>query len=84
MLVAEDGDGNPVSDLKKEDFTLRDQGEAQKVSFFAQQNTPAAQLHVIGHRPGLAGDLLLESCREQPFRREQRNHSAFRRAQYAI
>jgi VWFA-related protein len=41
-VVAEDGNGNPVSDLKKEDFTLRDKGETQKVSFFAQQNTPAS------------------------------------------
>jgi VWFA-related protein len=41
-VVAEDGDGKPVTDLKKEDFTLRDQGQQQIVSFFAQQNTPAS------------------------------------------
>src|SRR5580700_4241880 len=41
-VIAEDGDGNPVSDLKKEDFTLRDQGQQQKIFFFAQQNTPAS------------------------------------------
>ena len=50
-VVAEDGDGNPVTDLKKEDFTLRDKGEAQKVSFFAQQNTPAAQLKTVAAGP---------------------------------
>jgi VWFA-related protein len=51
-VVAEDGDGKPVSDLKKEDFTLRDKGEVQKVSFFAQQNTPAAQVSLVGDGPG--------------------------------
>jgi len=42
-VVAEDGDGRPVSDLKAEDFTLRDQGTPQKISYFAQQDTPAWQ-----------------------------------------
>jgi VWFA-related protein len=51
-VVAEDADGKPVADLKKEDFTLRDEGEAQKVSFFAQQNTPAAQYSVVRNGPG--------------------------------
>jgi len=46
-VVAEDGDGKPVNDLKKEDFTLRDNGQAQKLSFFAQQNTPASQLRTV-------------------------------------
>lgn len=50
-VVAEDGDGNPINDLKKEDFTLRDKGEAQKISFFAQQNTPAAQLNTALQAP---------------------------------
>jgi VWFA-related protein len=44
-VIAEDGNGNPVTDLNKEDFTLRDQGQQQKVFFFAQQNTPASPLH---------------------------------------
>ncbi len=43
-VIAEDADGNPVSDLKKEDFTLRDQGQQQRIFFFAQQNTPAFPL----------------------------------------
>jgi VWFA-related protein len=46
-VVAEDSDGKPVSDLKKEDFLLRDRGQAQKIAFFAEQNTPAAQLNVV-------------------------------------
>jgi VWFA-related protein len=50
-VVAEDSNGKPVTDLKKEDFTLRDEGEAQKVSFFAQQDTPAAQLHTSAAAP---------------------------------
>src|SRR5580704_15112096 len=40
-VVAEDKDGSPVSDLKKEDFTIRDQGQQQKIFFFAPQITPA-------------------------------------------
>ncbi len=50
-VVAEDGDGKPVIDLKKEDFTLRDKGEAQTISFFAEQNTPAAQLRTVAGTP---------------------------------
>jgi VWFA-related protein len=50
-VVAQDANGNPVTDLKKEDFTLRDQGEAQKVSFFAQQDTPAAQVRTVTAGP---------------------------------
>ncbi len=50
-VVAEDANGNPITDLGKEDFTLRDEGEAQKVSFFAQQNTPAAQVNMVATTP---------------------------------
>ena len=50
-VVAEDADGKPVSDLKKEDFTLRDEGEAQKISFFAEQNTPAAPMNAVAATP---------------------------------
>jgi VWFA-related protein len=50
-VIAEDGDGNPVSDLKKEDFTLRDQGQQQKIFFFAQQNTPASPAQPSGVAP---------------------------------
>jgi VWFA-related protein len=46
-VVAEDGDGKPVSDLKKEDFTLRDNGQAQRISFFAQQNSFASRLNTV-------------------------------------
>ena len=50
-VVAEDAGGKPVTDLKQEDFTLRDKGEAQKISFFAQQDTPAAQLNAVAAAP---------------------------------
>jgi VWFA-related protein len=50
-VVAEDGNGNPVSDLKKEDFTLRDNGQAQRISFFAEQNSFASQPSTIAARP---------------------------------
>ena len=34
-VVAEDKKGNPVTDLKAEDFTLLDEGKPQKIAFFA-------------------------------------------------
>jgi VWFA-related protein len=36
-VIAEDGDGRPIRDLKKEDFTILEQGQAQQISLFAQQ-----------------------------------------------
>jgi VWFA-related protein len=50
-VVAEDGDGKPVTDLKKEDFVLRDNGQPQKLTFFAEQNSAAAQLTTVGSGP---------------------------------
>lgn len=50
-VVAEDGDGKPVTDLKKEDFLLRDNGQAQKLTFFAEQNSVAAKVSTVGIRP---------------------------------
>jgi VWFA-related protein len=50
-VVAEDGDGKPVTDLKKEDFLLRDNGQAQKLTFFAEQNSVAARVSTIGTTP---------------------------------
>jgi len=47
-VVAEDNQGNPVADLKKEDFTLRDNGVAQKLSFFAPQNSYAPEFSTVG------------------------------------
>jgi len=47
-VVAEDADGRPVADLKIGDFTLRDKGEPQKLTYFAQQNTPAWQPAATG------------------------------------
>ena len=42
-VVAEDKKGNPVTDLKAEDFTLLDEGKPQKIAFFsAPTPTPAA------------------------------------------
>jgi VWFA-related protein len=37
-VIVHDKDGNPVSGLKKEDFKLYDQGQLQKVTFFAEQS----------------------------------------------
>jgi len=39
-VVAEDKRGNPVTDLKAEDFTVGDEGKAQKIAFFTAP-TPA-------------------------------------------
>jgi VWFA-related protein len=37
-VIAEDRDGQPIRDLKKEDFTILEQGQPQQISLFAQQN----------------------------------------------
>jgi VWFA-related protein len=37
-VIAEDSDGQPIRDLKKEDFTILEQGQLQQISLFAQQN----------------------------------------------
>jgi VWFA-related protein len=41
-VIVQDKDGNPVSDLTKDDFTLFDKGQKQQISIFAQLNrTPS-------------------------------------------
>ncbi|MFZ0806433.1 MAG: VWA domain-containing protein, partial [Candidatus Sulfotelmatobacter sp.] len=42
-VVVEDKKGNPVTDLKQEDFTLHDEGKPQRIAFFtAPLPTPVA------------------------------------------
>jgi VWFA-related protein len=46
-VIAEDSDGLPIRDLKKEDFTILDQGQPQQISLFDQQNdVPTAPAEV--------------------------------------
>jgi VWFA-related protein len=40
-VIAQDKNGQPVTGLKKEDFTLLDQGQEQKINFFAEQSNQA-------------------------------------------
>jgi len=37
-VIAQDGDGMPVMGLKKEDFTILDAGQPQKINFFTEQS----------------------------------------------
>ncbi|HEY4839376.1 MAG TPA: VWA domain-containing protein [Candidatus Acidoferrales bacterium] len=65
-VVAEDGDGKPVTDLKKEDFLLRDNGQAQKLTFFAEQNSVAAQLSTVGTRPTAVANFFSNHVENSP------------------
>ena len=40
-VIAEDSNRQPIRDLKKEDFTVLEQGQPQTISLFAQQNEAA-------------------------------------------
>jgi VWFA-related protein len=43
-VIAEDSGGQPIRDLKKEEFTILEQGQPQQISLFAQQNDlPSAE-----------------------------------------
>jgi VWFA-related protein len=65
-VVAEDGEGNPVSDLKREDFTLRDNGQAQRISFFAEQNSFAAQPSTIAAGAGPSSNFFSNHLENSP------------------
>ncbi len=41
-VVAEDKKGNPVTDLKLEDFTVLDEGKPQRIAFFTAATRPVA------------------------------------------
>src|SRR5271166_5779546 len=41
-VVVEDKKGNPVTDLKQEDFTLLDDGKPERIAFFTAPLPPAA------------------------------------------
>src|ERR1035441_8256890 len=42
-VVVEDKKGNPVTDLKPEDFTVLDEGKPQKIAFFTPAMPPPAE-----------------------------------------
>jgi VWFA-related protein len=65
-VVAEDGDGKPVTDLKKEDFLLRDNGQSQKLSVFAEQNSIAAHLSTVGNGPAPAANVYSNHVENSP------------------
>ena len=54
-VIAEGSDGQPIRDLKKEDFTILDQGQPQQISLFAQQNDLASAPTVNDSLPSSAG-----------------------------
>jgi VWFA-related protein len=41
-VIAQDRDGKPITDLTKDDFTVTDEGQAQKITFFSALAAPAA------------------------------------------
>src|ERR1700676_1247726 len=49
-VVAQDRHGNPVTDLTKDDFVLKDAGNAQKISVFALERADAGPEAPVGGR----------------------------------
>jgi hypothetical protein len=64
-VIAEDSSGQPIRDLKKEDFTLLEQGRLQHISLFSQLDDTTSPSAVLG-----SADFFLQSCAEQPGGRE--------------
>ena len=48
-VVAQDRHGNPVTDLTKDDFVLKDAGKEQKIAVFAMERSDAIPASVGGH-----------------------------------
>ena len=46
-VIAEDSNGQPIRDLKKEDFLLLEQGQTQQISLFSQQYDSASSPAVV-------------------------------------
>jgi VWFA-related protein len=69
-VVARDKKGNPIRDLKKEDFTLYEDGKKQDISSFdfedVDQLQNAAGPTVTGSAPGPPGTLLHSSKKAPP------------------
>jgi VWFA-related protein len=47
-VVAQDRHGNPVTDLTKDDFVLKDAGKEQKISVFSMERSEAASASNVG------------------------------------
>jgi VWFA-related protein len=48
-VIAQDGNGNPITGLTKDDFTLLDQGQSQSISFFSEErNQPISTAATAG------------------------------------
>jgi VWFA-related protein len=43
-VIVQDNDGNPVTNLTKDDFSLFDKGQQQRISIFAPPNRPVAAI----------------------------------------
>jgi VWFA-related protein len=69
-VVARDKKGNPIKDLKKEDFTLYEDGKKQEISSFdfedVDQLQNAGGPTITGAAPGVAGTLLHSSKKSPP------------------
>ena len=60
-VIAQDSHGNPVSDLTKDDFTVLDQGKAQKIATFSALTGGPAILNASGTTPSHDFSNLAES-----------------------
>src|SRR5579863_975011 len=69
-VVARDKKGNPIRDLKKEDFTLYEDGKKQDISSFDFEDVDQVQSAggptVTGSAPGTAPGTLLHSSKKAP------------------
>jgi VWFA-related protein len=69
-VVARDKKGNPIRDLKKEDFTLYEDGKKQDISSFDFEDVDQVQnaggLTVTGSAPGTTPGTLLHSSKKAP------------------
>lgn len=50
-VVAKDKHGQPVDDLKREDFELRDNGQSQKIALFSMDESKVAIQAPFGNAP---------------------------------
>jgi len=62
-VIAQDGDGKPILDLKKEDFQVTDQGHPQRVEFFSLQENTTAIINHAATPPPIAPGMHLFSNR---------------------
>lgn len=56
-VVVQDGNGQPVKDLKQADFAVLDQGAPQKISFFSLESSGKSNLGPLQAEPGVVSNI---------------------------